>query len=131
MTDYDAFPDAEALVGDVLRAASLVVDTRVYSSIPKSPTFPLITLQRIGGTPVERHRLDQPRIQIDVWGTSKSEAHDIAQAARVAIHEMEGQTFATAYVSGVDDAFGLTWFPDPPTARDRYIFGVALTLHAV
>lgn len=130
MTDYEVFPDAEKLVGDALRAASLTVGSRVYSSIPKTPTFPLITIQRTGGTPVERHRLDQARIQVDVWGESKSQAHDIAQAARVAIHRMEGSTPTGAVIGGVDDILGLAWSPDPVTHRDRYIFGVSITLHA-
>jgi hypothetical protein len=30
----------------------------------------------------------------------------------------------------VDDTLGLTWLPDPPTARDHYVFGVSVTLHA-
>jgi hypothetical protein len=134
MATFDTFPDAEALASKVLRDASITgLSTRVYSSIPNDPTWPLVTVKRIGGVPVERHRLDHPRIQIDVWGTSKSEALDIAQAARAALHAMEGQSYSspvTGTVTAVRDDLGLTWSPDPVTNRDRYIFGVSLTTHA-
>ena len=129
MTDFEPFPDAEALVSQGLRDAAIVgLDERVYSSIPKSPTFPLVTVQRIGGLPLERHAYDRARIQVDVWGQTKTEAYYIAQAARVAIHRMENTAPTGAVISGVLDDLGLTWQPDPRTARDRYLFGVAVIL---
>lgn len=130
MSGYDVFPDSEAIVGTWLRDGGLAVGQRVYSSIPKTPTFPLITLRRIGGLPAEKHRLDRPMIQVDVWGTSKSEAQDIAQEARTRLHELEGQSVTGAVVAGVADTLGMSFIPDPPTARDRYIFGVSLVVHA-
>jgi len=93
---------------------------------------------RFGGIPTNRLRLDFSRIQIDVWGTSKSEARDIAAEARAVVHAMEGESFTItggwpddAFVTAVADDLGLLWLPDPDTARDRYTFGVALTLHAL
>lgn len=132
MTAYEVFPDIEAIVGYVIRSADIDgLDARVYSSIPREPTYPLAIVKRIGGTPAERHHLDAGRIQVEVWGGSKSEIHDITQLARVAIHEAEGTTFAVdggapvdAVVTGVEDDLGLQWIPDPTTGRDRYIFGV-------
>lgn len=136
MPKYDAFPDSEAISGWSLRQAS-IAGGRVYSSVPHTPTFPLVILQRIGGVPVERHRIDGPRLQFTVWGNSKSEAHDIAQQARVVLHGMEGTNFTVAggapvniFVAGVEDDLGMFWSPDPPTGRDRYIFGVRLYTHA-
>jgi hypothetical protein len=129
---YEIFPDAEAVVNTVLRDAAITGVTGVHSSIPKTPTFPLIITKRTGGVPVERHHLDRARIQVEVWGNSKSEALDIAQEARTLIHEMEGQQFTDpvdAYVTGVDDAFGLQWLPDNVTHRDRYIFAIDVFLH--
>lgn len=131
MTTVDAFPDAEALASHAIR--STVTGSRVYSSLPKNPTYPLVTVHRIGGVPAERHRLDAARIQVDVWGNSKSEAFDLAQQARVALHAMEATTYTTpvaGYVTGVADDLGLIWLPDPVTARDRYVFGVVIYLHA-
>jgi hypothetical protein len=135
MSEYDVFPDAEAIAGWAMRTAG-VTGGRVYSSIPNSPAFPLTILKRIGGQPAERHRLDAPRLQVEVWGTKKSEALDGAQLARSVIHSLEGQSVTTgagapvnAFITGVTDDLGLFWSPDPPTDRDRYIFGVRLYLH--
>lgn len=126
----DVFPDAEAIVRTGLADA---LACGVYSSVPKSPSYPLVTVQRVGGLPAERHRLDSARIQIDVWGTSKSEAQDIAQQARTAVHQMEGSGFTdpvTGFITGVEDSLGLAFLPDPETARDRYTFGLTVHLHA-
>lgn len=128
MAEYASMPDIEAIVGIVMRTAG-VCGGRVYSSVPNDPEFPLAIVQRIGGTPAERHRWDRANIQIDIWGTNKSEARDEADSARLAIHGAEGTTEATmgGFISGVEDALGLQFLPDPTTHRDRYIFAVLVT----
>lgn len=132
MPRFNPFPDAEATANWKLRQAN-IASGRVYSSIPTSPTYPLVVLKRIGGQPAERHYLDASRIQFDVWGNSKSEAFDIAQSARVIIHDMAGTTFTVAggapvdcAVLAVDDDLGLMFMQDSITGRDRYIFGCQL-----
>lgn len=136
MTDFETFPDAEAACGYAMRLAG-VASARVYSSVPHTPTYPLVTFSRVGGVPRERHRLDRARIQVTAWGNTKSEAFDVANAARIALHRMEGTTLSTgsgapvnAFVTGVEDDLGMFWSPDEETARDRYVFGVAVYLHA-
>lgn len=133
MIDFQAFPDLEALVSEVLREE---LPSRVYSSIPADPVYPLMTVKRIGGLPAVAPRLDRSRLQIDVWGNNKSEARDLADSARVKVHQMEGQTYRVAdgdvvdaVVTAVEDILGLTWLPDEATARDRYIFGVDVYAH--
>lgn len=137
MARYRVFPDAEAVVSIALRTAPLIsgLDSRVYSSVPKDPTYPLCTVKRIGGIPRERHALDRAEIQVDVWGNGKGGAADVAALARVKIHELEGTTLTHAdlpnpvFITAVQDTLGLMWLPDVETARDRYIFGVTLYLH--
>jgi len=127
---YNGFPNIEAMAGAVMRAA---LTCGVYSSIPKTPTWPLVTYKRIGGVPAIRQRLDRARIQVDVWGTSQTVAFNLATLARVALLGMEGQTYSSpvaGFVSAVDDDLGLIWLPDPVTARDRYIFGVSIYAHS-
>ena len=123
-------PDMEAVCAVVLRNAAITnVGTRVYSSIPRDPTFPLITVHRIGGLPAVREYLDAANIQIDVWGGTKSEARDIAARARVVLLTIAGTLITSpvrAWISGVEDQLGLSWQPDPVTGRDRYVFGVAV-----
>jgi len=132
MPRFNPFPDAEAAAGWTLRQAN-IASQRVYSSIPTNPVYPLVVLRRIGGQPAEIHYMDASRIQVDVWGTSKSEAFDIAQAARVALHGMSGTTLTTGggapvncYIASVDDDLGMMFMQDSITGKDRYIFGVQL-----
>lgn len=105
-TVVEVFPDAEALVGSILRTANIEgVGARVYSSIPKSPTYPLILVKRIGGIPAELHRLDRARVQIEVWGAppgGKGEAFEIAAEARAVLFGAEGQTYLTGEATTSD-----------------------------
>lgn len=134
MSAYTTMPDVEAICSARIRNENITnIGSRVYSSIPKDPTYPLIVVQRLGGTPAIRQRLDAALIQIDVWGGTKSQAHDAAQAARVALLELEGTNVTdpvTGYVTAVDDAGGLIWLPDPLTGRDRYLFTLTVYAHA-
>ena len=123
-------PDMEAVAAVTLRNAAISgLGTRVYSSIPADPTYPLVTVQRIGGIPSVREYLDTANIQIDVWGGSKSEARDIAARARVVLLSLAGTSVTSpvsAWISAVEDVLGLSWQPDQLTGRDRYIFGVLI-----
>lgn len=133
---FDPFPDAEAVAASIIRDASISDLNGVYSSLPKAPNYPVIVIKRIGGIPAERHRLDRARLQVEVWGTSKSVTRDIAAMARAVLHDAEGSEYALgedetdAFVAGVEDDLGLTWQPDQATGRDRYLFGVAMYVHS-
>lgn len=133
-TDFHELPDVEAVARQWLSDGALaVIGTRWYSSVPSTPTYPLGTVKRIGGIPAIRQALDAGNIQVEVWGTSKSEARDIAAAARVRLLRLEGKSVTTpvaAFVSAVDDSLGLTWQPDPDTGRDRYLFSVLVYARA-
>lgn len=134
-TDVDLFPDAEALISKVIRDE---LGARVYSSIPNNPTYPLITVRRIGGIPSQRVRLDNADLQFDVWGNTKSEARLLAAQARQAAFLAEGTSYdtddgypASAVVTGLQDILGLTWLPDPLVPKlNRYTFGLRIFLHA-
>jgi hypothetical protein len=131
---FEPFPDTEHLVSSVLRDEVTALGGRVHSSLPGKAVYPLAVVQRIGGVPAERHRLDTARIQVDVYGTSQSEAFSIAQEARAAIHGMEATGFTDpvdAWVSAVRDDLGVTRLPDPLSGRDRYTFGVAIYVKPV
>jgi len=121
------FPDIEAMIRSALADAN-VAGGRVYSSVPARPTYPLVQVQRLGGLPAVERRLDRARIQIDVWGNSKSEAFDIAETARLVAHEAEATAFGEwhGFITAVEDELGMTFLPDPETNRDRYVFAVAV-----
>lgn len=120
--------DIEAAAIEWMRGQG-IAGGRVYSKVPASPQFPLVSVQRIGGIPAVREYLDAANLQIDVWGNSKSEADDLATAARIALLGMEGKVVQVpnggqGWVSGVADSLGLTWLPDDETGRDRYLFSM-------
>lgn len=135
-------PDVEAAAGLILRDAN-VAEGRVYSSIPTNPTYPLVTYQRTGGTPAEKHKLDRASIQVDAWarlpreapagGAGKGEARDLAELARRVLHEAGALgTFVADFecqVTEVEDELGLRWLPDPTSKRDRYLFSVRIFAH--
>lgn len=129
--EYDVFPNMEGLLSSIIRNG--VTGSRVYSSLPKDPTYPLIIVTRVGGTPLEEHQLDLASVQFRVWGNSKKEALELAQAARVALHKGE----AVKYVVGEDwpvggtilsvkDTTGISWAPDNDTEKDGYVFGLSV-----
>ena len=130
MPTFDTFPDVEAIAARRLRDAGITnLGTRVYSSIPGDPTYPLIVLRRLGGEPAVRTSLDAGRLEIQVWGESKSQAHDIAATARVKLLELEGEIISVpvgAFVTAVNDDQGLTWDPDNLTGYDRYVFAMRI-----
>lgn len=130
MAEYSTMPDLEAVTGSALRTAG-VSGGRVYSSVPANPTYPLTVVQRIGGLPVDKNRLDAARIQVSVWGNNQAEARDAAELARRTLMALAGTADATfdAYVTCVEDDLGMIFLPDPATSRDRYIFGVVVYGH--
>lgn len=130
-TAVDLMPDAEAAIGTILRDAGI----RSYSSIPNKPTYPLVKVARVGGTPITRMRLDAAEIQLDVYADTKSAARALAARARQLIWAAEGTTVSissgNAWVSGVEDSLGLSWLPDPSNVPiNRYVFSVRVFLHA-
>lgn len=129
-------PDIEAAVVAQLRAANITnVGQRAYAKVPADAVFPLITVARIGGVPPVRPYLDAGNIQVDIWGDTKDRTLDIAQAARAACLEMEGQSYLVGtrglFVTGTSDALGLTWLPDEETGRARYLFSVIVFAHSL
>lgn len=127
MTTWHPFPDIEAMAGKVMRDANIATGG-VHSSVPNTPTFPLITYSRLGGIPTVERKLDRARIQVETWGNNKSEARDLADLARLTLHKAQGTAVPTfaGFITGVEDELGLIFLPDPPTGRDRYIFAVAV-----
>jgi hypothetical protein len=124
---WHTFPDIEGMAGKVMRDAG-VASGRVYSSLPTSPVWPLVTFSRLGGIPAVERRLDRARIQVETWGNNKGEARSLAEAARLALHKAQGTAVPSfaGFITGVEDELGLIFLPDPPTGKDRYVFAVGI-----
>jgi hypothetical protein len=93
--------------------------------------FPLVRVQRIGGGPTTRlARLDNPLIQIDVWGGPKATARlGIATILAWSARALVG-THDLGVVNAVE-AGSLRWLPDESfaPARPRYSADLQLWLH--
>lgn len=139
MADYDIFPDAEYLAIRILKDA-VTADAfdpftpRIDTKLPTSPVWDqgLILVSRIGGFSVERHRLDKPNLQVDVWADTKKTTQDLMQRARVELHRGEGKSYVTppSVLTAVDDSLGPQYTFDSLNLQHRYVFGVYFTVHA-
>lgn len=109
-------------------ALAALVSTRVYTKLPKQMNYPAIRLNRIGGSVSIENHLEQARIQVEAYGTTKYEARLVAATAQAAIHAIYG-AYNEGVVSAVVDGIALTWSPDPHTDRDRYLFDVFIYIH--
>lgn len=128
-TTVDLLPDVPKLARAWLLAQTdltSLVGTRITTR--SKGEFPEVVLQRIGGIPSIRRRLDSARIQVDCYGNTEGEASRTARVARTALHLMEGYASDLAVCTGVEDDLGLAWIPDttrePPTPR--FLFGVVI-----
>lgn len=127
-------PDIEQLVSEFLRAQAEVtalVGQRVYTAVPNEPTFPLLLLKRIAGSPVlSRPRvIDAPVVQLDAYGGTKKQAHTLIQTACAVVAERIEGVHATGVVAGV--VFGpLSWLPDPSyvPAKARFVADITFTV---
>lgn len=134
MTMLDAaLPDAEALLSQFLRDQDEIdeaINKRVYTAIPAKPTWPLVIITRVAGAPILSRPLvlDNPTIQIDAYGGSKKDAHDLIELVRriiavriQGVHEDLGNV--TGYQFG-----SMSYLPDDSYApsRPRYVADVQL-----
>jgi hypothetical protein len=122
------FPDAEALIVDWLRRDALIstrVAGRVYTSIPDTPTHPLIRVARVGGAPTGPQE-DQPVIQVDCWADKgeQDQANDVAAAVVAAIAGFDGQQPTGEWVRAPHVLSGPFWSQDQTTAQARYVVQV-------
>lgn len=127
-------PDVEKLTSRHLRSRpsiTTLVSDRVYTAIPENPTFPLLLVRRVSGSPVTNRPLyvDAAVIQLDAYGGTKAQARDLIETARQEVATMEG-SHAEGVVSGV--TFGpMSWLPDTDyaKAKNRYIADFTAVVH--
>lgn len=139
MTAVDVLPDVSRLAVEWLLTQTdltSLVGTRVWTRSPGPPlTRPYVTLQRIGGIPSVRNRLDSARVQVNAWGDTEGSASRVARVARASIHRMEGYVSTTAghasVCTGVDDDLGLSPVPDINPNVVHMLFGVVIHAHSI
>lgn len=131
------FPDVEGGVRAFLRAntgVAALVGQRVFFGVPDSPTWPLVTVQRVGGgDDLSEAPIDLALVQLDCWGRlysdtnpdsthgDKAQARAVANAVRAAVHEIrsDGTVYAGCVLYGASVNSDL-FVPDPDNDRPRY-----------
>ncbi len=128
--------DVELVVVTYLRRngsrLEALVDDRVYTTVPKAATFPLLRVVRFAGGPVRSVplHLEAAVLQLDAYGGSKADARRLLDTARAELADAHLATHTGAVVTGVD--FGaVRYLPDgdydPP--RPRYSGDVTVYVH--
>lgn len=119
-------PDVELLAVAWLQAHE-EIDVHVGTEIPAGPTWPVVRVIRIGGSPAVRQWLDVARLQVDVYATTKQAAHVLARLVQAALHDLRG-VHDEGVVTAVDDGV-FSWNPDPETGLPSYTFDVLVYTH--
>lgn len=139
-------PDVEALTIAYLRgqtAITTLVGTRVYTRLPKTPIWPLITVAIVAGTERIADHLDEVVIQIDAWGFIDTDpgvpantdhaiqAHLVARTARAVLLLAPLVAHSRGVVSHVRTIRPAQPLPDTTysPARPRYSLDMAVTVH--
>ncbi|MGW0535640.1 hypothetical protein [Streptomyces sp. NPDC003032] len=125
------FPDVERLVVDYLKSrpelAGVIVDNRTPQGF--DGTQKAVLVSRAGGVWVDDQRLDQPLIDLEVYGPDKPTAHTVATAARTALLTVRNTTYGSAYVTDAVEADGPRWLPDyNRQAASRYLSTTRLSI---
>lgn len=127
----NVLPDAELVALTALRGNTdwQHLDVGAFTEIPADPTYPLITLVRIGGRPPIRGWLDRARIQVDAYALDKATARLVAATCQQALHAAEHTVTEHGLLGAVETLSGPRWLPDPTTRHPRYLLDLQIDTH--
>jgi len=123
-TPPSAFPDVEALVVEILKADAAVAAALVTVQPPAdfNGTTAAVLVNRRGGAWIGQLHVDQPLIELEVYGPTKHDAHILANSARRALMAAAGHTYGTNQITEVEEQDGPRWLPDYLySAANRYL----------
>jgi hypothetical protein len=126
-------PSIERLVVEYLRGSADVqalVNQRVSTALPTSPTFPLVSVLLVSGEERVQRHLDAATIQVDAWGGTKDQADLLARTVRAVLLEMP-RAHDTATVTAVITLVAPRWLPDETSepSRPRYTADYQIVYH--
>ncbi|GLF97549.1 hypothetical protein [Streptomyces yaizuensis] len=128
------FPDVEAIVVDLLRNRPELAGAAVDESPPPgfNGTQRVVLVSRRGGAWVDDLHLDQPLIELEVYGPDKTAAHVLTNAARSVLLRSRGTAFGVSHITDVSEADGPRWQPDYVyPAANRYLCVLRLSVRTV
>ncbi|MFJ9022552.1 hypothetical protein ACIRPU_21685 [Streptomyces sp. NPDC102259] len=123
-TPPSAFPDVEALVVDILEADSALSTALVAVEPPANfdGTTAAVLVNRRGGAWIGELHVDQPLIELEVYGPTKQAAHVLANSARRALLAAAGNRYGTNLITEAEEQDGPRWLPDYLyRAANRYV----------
>lgn len=131
--DYILQGDVEAAVVSILKN-----DSRLTSFSGGAPRISSdlvgylmgarwITVSREGGN-ISWPKVDRPRVDFNVYGPTRTVAHDMAQVAQAVMFQIAGTAYPTygIFISDVQVETGLFRSPEKETGASRYIFSLRL-----
>lgn len=129
---YPIQADAEAAVVDILKNNATVVAFNAVNITTDRVGYTMgdlwIEVSRQGGN-VERYVIDKPRIDINVYGPNRIQAHDLAQAAQAAVLNARGVYRGNGcFLSDARVETGIFRGNDSINESPRYVFALRLTI---
>lgn len=123
--------DVEAIVVAHLNAELPAINTS--TELAGALELPLIALNRVGSTFVDRQtgRVERVRLDLDARGDGQAASFDVAQSALEVLLEANDVPVVTAYgvITAVEVELGPLRSPDPETDAERYLATVAVFAH--
>ncbi|MFF8995873.1 hypothetical protein ACF09H_39285 [Streptomyces sp. NPDC014983] len=123
-TPPSTFPDVEALVVDILKQDPALATALVAVQPPSTfdGTTAAVLVNRRGGAWVGELHVDQPLIELEVYGPTKQDAHVLANEARRALLATADHQYGTNLITDVEEQDGPRWLPDYLYhAANRYV----------
>ncbi|WP_171167502.1 hypothetical protein [Streptomyces sp. I05A-00742] len=109
-----SFPDVERLIVDNLKLrselAGAIVDNRPPAGF--DGTQKAVLVSRTGGAWVDDLHLDQPLVELEVYGPDKTAAHALSLLVRTALLQLRGTVYGKTVVADVVETEAVRWFPD-------------------
>lgn len=86
-----------------------VVGTRVYSTVPPKPTYPLVRIERVGGQLATSRFLwlDRARVDVNIWGDTHKATWRAANTVRSLLIAAQCTTYEP--LGRVDGITELSW----------------------
>jgi hypothetical protein len=126
-----AFPDVELLVVQILQNDPALASAEVSRDAPPGfdGTQSAVLVSRLGGAWIGDLYLDNPLMQLEVYGPDKATASTLANAARHALLATIGNTYGGTTFSDVAEQDGPRWMPDYLyRAANRYVCVIKVAL---
>jgi hypothetical protein len=121
-------PDVELIVTTYLRAHP-DLPGGVSTELPGEPTYPWLTVARVGGVPSIANYLDVARLEISSWASTKGAALALGRGAEAAVLAIPAAQAGAVVTGVIQVGEGLHWNPDEETDVPRYQFVVEFYVH--